>query len=512
MLRRSGIQTFKRFQGNIGAGSDPDYSITPTTYSYQLPIKNEPEDHIRVSASPLSIMFEMTGVSTSTSNYNTNLEQYSNYPLTNFKHLRKLYGKKKAGERPVNVKMTSKDFIDDSLYNPQYGYFNKDVEIFKMKEPFDYGKLASGDEFLRAWEQKYEKYNSFKQNLQLWHTPTELFQPYYGEAVARYILSHHNINEPLVIYEMGAGNGTLMDNILSYIKRTNRDLYGRTEYRIIEISSKLFPKQLRMKHKDRTKIINKDIFDWSEVVQDKHFFLAFEVFDNFSHDVLKYNIHSDMPYQGYVAIDKNRDFKEFFNPNLDKWCTKYLELRKDFVAKPKELTALNQVRNYMWPFRNKLSVNSEFIPTKLLEFFYILKTYFPHHQLISSDFATLPNAIPNSYNGPVVQTFFQKSKEVSPAKTINKTKYQFSRIKRDKMVTVSTYMVNQGYFDIMFPTNFELMAKIYNKVTGKSLEVNTHRKFMQAWSESEKTQCANGENPMLDYYKNVKFMCGLEKA
>ena len=50
-------------------------------------------------------------------------------------------------------------------------------------------------------------------------TPVELFTPWYGFILARHILEHrkHNLGQegqPLVIYEIGGGNGTLSRDIL----------------------------------------------------------------------------------------------------------------------------------------------------------------------------------------------------------------------------------------------------------------------------------------------------------
>lgn len=42
-----------------------------------------------------------------------------------------------------------------------------------------------------------------------------------------YKLRHYPY-EDLIIYEMGAGNGTLMANILDYIKKDHPDVYERT--------------------------------------------------------------------------------------------------------------------------------------------------------------------------------------------------------------------------------------------------------------------------------------------
>ena len=50
-----------------------------------------------------------------------------------------------------------------------------------------------------------------------WLTPVELFQPWYGRAVAKYIFRHHarrKSGSPLSIVEIGGGHGTLAKNIL----------------------------------------------------------------------------------------------------------------------------------------------------------------------------------------------------------------------------------------------------------------------------------------------------------
>lgn len=566
---------------------EPDFSITQTTYTYQVP-KNPADvsfDESTVSASPISLLFEYTGVRTST-NYELNrkiYQEFQQYPTTNYPILQKQYSKafrsykiitddvvqklKQSIEKPKNVKMTTRDFIDDSLYNPVYGYFNENVEIFHTNKPFPYNSLASTDDFLDEWTKLYEKYNEAndgkplqkRKNTQLWHTPTELFQPYYGEAVANYIVKNHQVkcvDEKLIIYEIGAGNGTLMLNILDYIERHYPSIYENMEYRIIEISSKLFKKQRTrlLPHKEKIHIVNQDIFDWNTVVQQPCFFLAFEVLDNLAHDSIKYHVGNKQPYQGYVAIDKNNEFKEFFTPELDPLAEEYLELKKEtqyYQNKIKSVSTynkifggqdiidptfepywINKLRNYLWPFRNKLLVNSEFIPTKSLKLFKILKEYFPNHHLVATDFDKLPNSIFHSYNGPVVQTMFHKTKsgrtiqkkvqkddEVGKKKTDEKKSekeellekkkntYQLSHIPRDKMVTTTTYMVNQGYFDIMFPTNFALQSEIYSLVTGKSCTFQLHSDFLKKHSDNiELTTCQNGENPMLEFYTNVAFM------
>lgn len=119
---------------------------------------------------------------------------------------------------------------------------------------------------------------------QMWHTPTELFNPWYGYAVANYIVQQFQKkpSPKLLIYEVGAGNGSLMINILDYIKTHYADtLYPIVEYVIIEISPQLVAKQNDLlkngKHSGKGTVINKSVFDWDTVVDEPCFFLAMEV-------------------------------------------------------------------------------------------------------------------------------------------------------------------------------------------------------------------------------------------
>ena len=195
------------------------------------------------------------------------------------------------------------------------------------------------------------------------------------------------------------------------------------------------------------------------------------------------------------------------------------------------------------PFAPNLS-QPEFIPTRLLSLLTTLRTYFPRHRLILSDFATLPDTVPG-YNAPVVQTRYKNT-----------------------MVPCKSLFVRQGYFDIFFPTNFEYLRDMYEHILARPAipsngtsaadlppppprstplwhsvsplalgaeffsshppnrrspldgvvsasglpvgerksSVFTHTEFMETYADLERTRLRNGENPMLDYYKNVKFL------
>ncbi|KAJ2792817.1 hypothetical protein H4R20_006720 [Coemansia guatemalensis] len=82
------------------------------------------------------------------------------------------------------------------------------------------------------------------------------------------------------------------------------------------------------------------------------------------------------------------------------------------------------------------------------------------------------------------------------------------------MVPCETYLVQPGWFDIFFPTNFELLQQVYNVVCRASAAANGLGKS-QVWSQRNfalqnadlpKTSTRSGENPMLEFYENNKFL------
>ncbi|KAK9448773.1 S-adenosyl-L-methionine-dependent methyltransferase [Limtongia smithiae] len=446
-----------------------------------------------------------------------NYAVFKKYPTVTSKRLAKLSTNMKADERPRKLSMLTRDFIDDSLYNPKYGYFSRQALIYSPEKPFEYGAIANADDFVNRWSMTYKQYDnvlSVRSSTdatvnkdtsaplpQLWHTPTELFQPFYGQAIAKYLLLNYLLTlypyNDLVIYEVGGGNGTLMLNILDYIRESHPDVYERTRYNIIEISGALAEKQLRHKlerqgFSDRVRIINKSIFDWTTEVPKPCFFIALEVFDNFAHDTIRYDHETNKPYQGYVVVDDDGNFQEHFSPELDPLAARFMKLREE-VMPHLDLTRerghplakskfRRKLRTWLDPLAHDLTT-PEFIPTRYLQFLDILKRYFPEHRLLASDFTTLPNAIPG-YNSPVVQVMLEK-----------------------RMIPVETYMVLQGYFDILFPTDFELAAAMYEKVVGKIATIATHSSFLEQWADIEATTTKDGENPMVSFYQNAAFMC-----
>lgn len=91
------------------------------------------------------------------------------------------YDTAKCKSPPTRNKMLVRDFIDDSLYNPNYGYFSKQAVIFSPETDFDFNSMRDHLEFMNVLGQLYKDIEGEADEVdevarQVWHTPTELFK------------------------------------------------------------------------------------------------------------------------------------------------------------------------------------------------------------------------------------------------------------------------------------------------------------------------------------------------
>ena len=81
-----------------------------------------------------------------------------------------------------------------------------------------------------------------------WLTPTEIFTPYWGEAIAKYMHEQTSMVDrklsQLDIVEVGGGTGTLARDILTWFRREDHKLYKKVSYTSLELSPGLAKAQL----------------------------------------------------------------------------------------------------------------------------------------------------------------------------------------------------------------------------------------------------------------------------
>lgn len=108
-------------------------------------------------------------------------------------------------------------------------------------------------------------------------------KPWYGRAIAQCLVAEYMLKyfpyEDFILYEIGAGNGTLAMDILDYLRDEYPDVYDRTQYNIIEISSSLVKLQKKKLCKAHpcVKVTHRSIFHWNAREPAPCYFIAMEV-------------------------------------------------------------------------------------------------------------------------------------------------------------------------------------------------------------------------------------------
>lgn len=93
------------------------------------------------------------------------------------------------------------------------GYFSRATPpVARLPAPIDFRALVGQAEYRLALRRAYDAAGAD------WLTPAEIFRPWLGRAVAKYVLEERRhlwgAREPLVIVEVGGGTGTLAVDVL----------------------------------------------------------------------------------------------------------------------------------------------------------------------------------------------------------------------------------------------------------------------------------------------------------
>jgi hypothetical protein len=376
-----------------------------------------------------------------------------------------------------------RQFIEDALYDPSYGYFVKNANIFQLGRPLDFRSMVDIDDYQTALSKLYKEQSITKSFYQLWHTPSELFQPHYAQAVGKYILKNTDHSRPLVIYEVGPGSGTFCEGLSDYFDQ-NKVKY---EYNLIEISSSLYDLQ-RQRFKGRNSVRPRHVsfFDIERVDDRPCFVIALEVLDNLAQDVISFSKEGEL-LECAVEVDEGArpytipgmyDVK--FEPSTDPLIINTFNAMDEFGYKWRSLR-WNPLELFKFLGFDQ-SFKWQYIPSKVFQFFDQVSKKFPNSKLIISDFDKLPDKTPG-FDSPVVQTRYNGD-----------------------TVSCSKILLKKGLFDIFFPTNFDLAAHFCKVTTTRQATVMKHKLFLEQYADCSKTRTKTGYNPMLEEFENVSFL------
>jgi len=360
---------------------------------------------------------------------------------------------------------------------------------------------------------------------------------------------------PLVIYELGGGTGTLARDILNWLRQYTPEVHATCQYTCIEISPTLAELQYKRVvmeqggvHKNQFQVVRgdaaeietweKENFDLNrgshsyrvEEEDEPCFVVAMEVLDNLPHDKVVYstektsddnNISLNTSDQGSsgqwleALVAENLDsndksnkslYKEIYKPVNDPLIHRCLQIWLDSEATRKQNDFSSFSKNI---FQKILDVaihgggggsREIFLPTGALRLFDTLHRVRPNHRLLAADFDYLPETVIQGENAPLV------------ARTT-------AGVTKD----YSSYLVQPGVADIFFPSDFELLARLYNQCStsksgsdvegsGGSAGYMKSKDFFEKWAviggkeEGRKTQCRDGYNPLLEDYSNTAFL------
>ncbi|GIL64584.1 hypothetical protein Vafri_18474 [Volvox africanus] len=374
-------------------------------------------------------------------------------------------------------KLLVRDFIQNSLYHPTLGYFNAPTPpVGSVGGPINYWRIYCRDEFNILVSKKYQELETS------FLTPAELFSPWYGACIARHIVEHrrHHLaleGQPLLIVEVGGGNGTLARDILDWLRDNRPQDYRQTSYTCLEISTSLAARQYdkvvrQGGHGGRFHLrrgSGLDAATWGSERRWEHtFVLMMEVLDNLPHDRVFRRRPSD-PWQQTVVRPAQTDAspaaaagaastsQPATRPSGSSMERGPWQLVGEPLSDPLLRRTLSAV--YRAPTREQqlddrfyrvldfiLARDSQpasrdevlWLPTACAAFLELLHDLRPNHSLIAADFDKLPDVRLPGRNAPLV------------AQKVG-----------GRNLDHDTLFVPWGTADIFFPTDFDALCALY---------------------------------------------------
>ncbi|KAK9825352.1 hypothetical protein WJX81_001851 [Elliptochloris bilobata] len=390
-----------------------------------------------------------------------------------------------------------RDFLHDRLYHPTEGYFSAHQPPVGIGRPLDLPSLSGEDAYRMEVRRQYDDLAV------AWLTPSELFTPHYGQAVAAFLLAEHArtaaTGASLHVKEIGGGTGRLAVDVLDHVCAAAPEVHARMRYTCVEISTRLAALQRATldaapAHSGLCTVECRDAADtggWGAPAEEHTFVLAMEVLDNMPHDRVARNARSGAWLQTCVVDTACDGLREELEPLQDGLVGRCLRVG-DWASGGKSL----------WHRLLDFAVGEPgarggdeimYLPTRTLALLDALSTALPSHTLLAADFDALPDtSLPGAY-APLVATTVGGST-------------------RDH----ASYLLPRGSADVFFPTDFGMLARLYEAAARAAptqlAGVNTqHMKtveFMKRFANLPATTTQSGYNPLLRDFTNTSFFVG----
>lgn len=331
---------------------------------------------------------------------------------------------------------------------------------------------------------------------------------------------------PLRIYEIGGGTGTLALDVLDWLAENDPEVYAVTKYVSVEISATLAGAQrerLRATpHSGRWDALVGDASSpstWGARDASPCVVLACEVLDNLPHDKA---VRADpRGRDGATASDerplawrevrvkgsrsKDGSLRETHAPLSDELLLRALRVR-DRVSEERDAEGglLRRLKRSVFERVH----STAWVPTGALRLFDALHAARPNHLLFAADFDELPEVVVRGEGAPLVAT-----------------------TRGGQTLDHATYLVPRGSADIFFPSDFELLARLYRESAERARARHAARKgrarapqtagstaeqpgaqheksgdFFERWTEPGAGITLGGYRPIVEDYSNTSVL------
>lgn len=407
-----------------------------------------------------------------------------------------------------------RDFIHFGLYHSRWGYYPKLHRKYRQWmttgyfDPIPFTSLRNQVDYERYVAKIHETTPDFV-------TPTQLFQPYYGWALAEYLVTtwraKFDPREPLVVYDVGAGTGALSVAVLDYLAEYFPTVYATMEYHVIDAS----PYSIRLlrhrlvHHYHCVHIHHISLLNWRTLEKRRCVVFAIELFSSLPHDCVLWD-GNDVVSEHWFGFQQRNNLAtahERYFPLKDPLIMRYLRylgwMQEESFHNLKVLCLTGgretldpnpwhsiepNVADHPWVMLSKeLWIHSPFrtawLPTVQMVMLEVLAQFFPRHHFFAADWSSVRQGIPG-FNGPVLQVKLRIGKDIYLRKPVDQ------------------FMGNAGMISMCFPTDFEQLGIVYRHICGGAKDVGsmTHPEFWRIYG-GDKTSLfttQSGFNPLLE--------------